>query len=104
VCRVADIVGGPSLSPDGTTLAFSTVFDHGTDNEYWAVITVVAAGGEPKEVCRSKAHTLDPVWSKDGRWLFFPTYNTPPLKENKKEIWRVSVQGGAPKPLNIGLH
>jgi Tol biopolymer transport system component len=107
VCRVAGNMSGPALSPDGTSLAFSTQFNYGTEKEYWTVMTVAAVGGEPREVLRVKAPTLEPVWSKDGRWLFFATNNDPQVpwgSGRRKDIWRVSVKGGEPKPLNIGLH
>jgi len=104
VCRVARTIGGPSLSPDGATLAFSTTFDYGTEKERWVIMTVPAAGGEPKEVFAAKFVMMDPVWSKDGRWLFFAVNNDPPVPGRRNDIWRVSTKGTGATPLDIGLH
>jgi Tol biopolymer transport system component len=99
-----NIIGGPSLSPDGATLAFSTSSGFGTKTEYWAVMTIPVNGGEAKEICRMNDHTLEPIWSKDGKRLFFATYNNPPRNDRKPDIWSVPIEGGQPKPLGLGLY
>lgn len=104
VCHVEAAIIGPSLSPDGSTLAYSRPFDYGTERERWAIMTVPASGGEPKEVFGSKSVLMDPVWSKDSRWMYFATYHSPETQERVQDIWRVPASGGAPMPLNLGLH
>jgi Tol biopolymer transport system component len=104
VCKVEDTIMGPSLSPDGSTLAFATVTGYGTDREHWAVMTVPAGGGEPKEIFGSRTAMVDPVWSRDGRWLYFAADANPEHQGLRQDIWRVPVSGGKPEPLDMGLH
>jgi Tol biopolymer transport system component len=102
--RGGNIIGGPSLSPDGATLVFSTSSGFGTKDEYWSVMTMPANGGDAKLVCRVNDHVLDPIWSRDGRRIFFATYNNPPRADKKADIWSVPAEGGQPKALGLGLH
>jgi len=53
---------------------------------------------------RRKRRVQDPIWSKDGQRLIFTTYNNPPHKDGKVDIWTVPAAGGQPKSLNLGLH
>ncbi len=51
----------PSLSPDGTQIAFSALGD----------IWVMPVGGAPRRITNDPFVELDPSWSPDGRWLAY---------------------------------
>jgi hypothetical protein len=105
VCRAEESILGPSLSPDGSTLVYSTSTDYGTDRERWAIMTVPASGGAPKEIFGARFAIQDPVWSKDGRWVYFATSRSLGTQEHQvQDIWRVPAGGGTPIRLNLGLH
>ncbi len=58
----------PRISPDGTTIAFTS--DRAFEGSYdlW---TVPVAGGEPTRVTSAAADEFGPAWSPDGRRLAF---------------------------------
>jgi dipeptidyl aminopeptidase/acylaminoacyl peptidase len=91
--------GAPAWSPDGTRLAFVG----GGDPKliYYAVfgIAVVSAeGGTPTYLTRSLDRNTDqPVWSADGRSLYFL------IEDNgNQHIARIPAQGGAVTRLTTG--
>ena len=66
-------------------------------------------GSDVKELCRVRDHSLSPVWSADGRRVFFTSYDwegniAVPRDQARSDIRVVSADGGEPRPLNIGLH
>jgi Tol biopolymer transport system component len=77
-----------SVSRDGTRLAFVA--------DERKLITLTAAGGEPKEVhlAPKGAWMGPPIWSGDGRRLFFVRDGT--------EIWSIPAEGGEPRSVGIG--
>ncbi len=97
-----------AVSPDGTRLAFLTRTPVGGPNSEaeWAVMTVYAAGGEPKEVYRRAQRDgarRSVVWSPDGRRLYFIVgMNTGYLPQ--REIYSITAEGGPPQSIAVGLH
>ena len=79
-------------SPDGGRIAYH-VQDDG-DSMYVADRT----GGNARLVYRRNAneHNHFPVWSMDGRWIFF-TSGTPATRQ--MDLWRIAPEGGAPERL-----
>ena len=59
----------PNWSPNGHRIAYWGVHKGG-QRDIW---TVLAAGGEPVAVTDDKAVDWNPVWSRDGRHLYFLT-------------------------------
>ena len=100
LCRVrADLVRGLSVSRDGGQLVFVERWqgETGDRKPSWAIVTLSAGGGEPKEVYRSSPQWGDAVvWSKDGHRVFF--------KLQGGDIYSIPAEGGSPQPLGIGLH
>ena len=43
-----------------------------------------------------------PVWSKDGKHIFFAT--APPKGKPNGEIWSIAADGGEPQPLGIAMN
>ncbi len=58
--------GAPTFSPDGRTIAFVTYVR--PRSEVW---TVPAAGGKPKLLAKALFSYFDPVFSPDGKALYF---------------------------------
>jgi eukaryotic-like serine/threonine-protein kinase len=68
---------------------------HGSRIAYWAVVgasgqrdlyTIPAAGGPPVRVTEDKALDWDPVWSPDGRFLYFISD-----RDGNMNVWRVPI-------------
>ena len=75
-----------AISPDGSKVAF--VYQ----GDIWMV---PAAGGEAVQLTTNPAHDTEPVWSPDSKTVIFASY-----REGSKDIWAVSIEGGAPKRLS----
>ncbi len=56
----------PSLSPDGTRLAFAS-----NRRGNWDIFVMPSDGGRPVQVTSSEAHEIHPSWSPDGTKLVF---------------------------------
>jgi Tol biopolymer transport system component len=78
----------PRWSPDGTRLVFSAFTGPNGNFESYMIN---ATGGTPQKISRpgglSMAH---PVFSHDGRWLYF----IPGPMEDSVEVWRIPASGG----------
>ncbi len=72
----------PSISPDGTTLAFCYKGD---------IYTVPAQGGKATQLTTHAAYDYQPVWSPDGKTLAFASN-----RYGNFDIYTVSSQGGTP--------
>lgn len=75
----------PAWSPNGQRIAF-----WGVDTQAWRDIYTAAAdgkdGAKPVAVTKDDAVDFSPVWSPDGRWLYFASTRGGPMA-----IWRVPV-------------
>ncbi len=72
-----------AISPDGTRVAFSYKGD---------IYVVPAAGGRAAQLTSNPAYDSDPVWTPDGKQIFFSSY-----REGSKDIFRIAAEGGTPK-------
>jgi len=70
----------PSWSPHGERIAFT---GRGIYVKVW---TVPAAGGEPLAVTTGAARDWSPVWSPDGRYLYFVSD-----RQGSMNLWRVRI-------------
>jgi len=73
----------PSWSPTGDRIAY---FDIQSGRGQRDLYTVAAGGGEPVAVAESASFDWNPVWSRDGRYLYFSSDRSGGLS-----IWRVSI-------------
>ncbi|MEO1051040.1 MAG: S41 family peptidase [Bacteroidota bacterium] len=76
------LVRTPSISPDGTTVAFSY------QGDIWKM---PINGGEPRRLTIHEAHEINPIWSPDGQSIAF-TSN----RWGNSDIYTTSKDGGAP--------
>lgn len=95
--EVVDL-SGLSVSPDGRRAVFRTDRPSIERNSYaltWHVMDVatgahrpIASGGEPILVDPGLLVAEAPVWSPDGRWIYFRA-----LRSGAVQIWRAAVDG-----------
>jgi Tol biopolymer transport system component len=72
-----------AISPDGTQIAFSYKGD---------IYVVPVTGGRAQQLTTNSAYDSDPVWTPDGKQLFFSSF-----REGSKDIFLMPAEGGKPK-------
>ena len=72
-----------AISPDGQQIAFSYKGD---------IYVVSTAGGRAQQLTTNPAYDSDPVWTPDGKAIFFSSY-----REGSKDIFCVAAEGGTPR-------
>ncbi|HYL04994.1 MAG TPA: protein kinase [Thermoanaerobaculia bacterium] len=86
----------PSWSPSGRRIAFWAL-DTGSRRTVW---TLPAAGGKPTRVTDDNYLNWNPVWSRDGKFLYFASDRGGPMS-----FWRVPIDEesgsvlGKPEPV-----
>ncbi len=86
-----DQVTAPAWSPDGTHIAFSAWRKGG----YRDILVVDVASGEVTELMRDRAIDADPVYSPDGRYLYYSSdrsgvYNVYARDLEQGKTWQVT--------------
>ncbi len=71
-----------AISPDGEHIAFTYKGN---------IYLVDADGGQARQITSNPAYDTDPLWAPDGKSIIFASY-----RNKSKDIYRVSVNGGAP--------
>ncbi len=88
----------PRLSPNGFRIAYWGL-KNSSQRDIW---TIPANGGKPVAVTDDDAADFSPVWSPDGRYLYFSSNRT-----GRMSLWRVRIDEAtgetldAPQPLPI---
>jgi eukaryotic-like serine/threonine-protein kinase len=82
--------GSPRWSPDG----HSIVFDSQAENGHVDVWTIGVDGSGLRQITHDPADDTVPVWSRDGRFIYFVSNRT-----GRNEIWREAAGGGAEEQL-----
>ena len=72
-----------AISPDGSRIAFCYKGD---------IYVVNSLGGEARQLTSNPAYEADPVWTPDGKTLYFSS-----TREGSKDIFCVPATGGTPK-------
>jgi len=83
----------PSWSPNGSRIAFWGLRDGTSQRVVW---TVPAAGGEPVAVTDGRAIDWNPVWSPDGRHLYFVSD-----RNRSMTLWRVRIDEASGRALGV---
>jgi Tol biopolymer transport system component len=73
----------PNWSPHGNRIAYGGRRDR-TQRDIW---TIPAGGGEPTEVTNDSAVEGSPVWSPDGKYLYFASD-----RAGSMNLWRVAIE------------
>ncbi|MCI0617101.1 hypothetical protein L0244_29340, partial [bacterium] len=87
----------PQWSPYGSRIAFWGLWGEGGQRDIWSISST---GGEPVKITTSPAVDWNPVWSPDGKFLYFSSD-----RGGSMNIWRVPIDEtsgkttGDPKPV-----
>jgi Tol biopolymer transport system component len=96
----------PSVSPDGKQLLYRRVFwkpaaEAGAKPERDSEIVVARLdGSDERRLAASTAYDVYPIWSADGRWIYFSSNRDGPTTQ--LHLWRMDAGGGAPQRLSRG--
>jgi eukaryotic-like serine/threonine-protein kinase len=82
----------PSWSPHGGRIAYWGVLRGTGQRDLW---TVPAHGGEPVAVTNDPHLDWNPVWSPDGRALYFVSN-----RSGSMNLWRISIDESSGRPLD----
>jgi Tol biopolymer transport system component len=78
----------PAWSPDGTLICYSDF------ENLWVVPT---SGGKAHRITTGDGSDREPVWSSDGRHIYFSSY-----REGTLAIWRMPSRGGDLERITLG--
>lgn len=87
----------PHWSPHGSRIAFWAVTGQGGQRDIWSI---PSTGGDAVQITTSRAADLNPIWSPNGKYLYFSSD-----RGGSMNLWRVSVDEasglaiGEPKPV-----
>lgn len=81
----------PSWSPHGHRIAFWAVWQKGGQRD---IYTIPASGGEPLALTNDQPTDWFPVWSPDGRFIYFCSN-----RGGSMNIWRIAVDEQSGQPL-----
>jgi Tol biopolymer transport system component len=85
----------PAWSPDGTRIAFGLWM---FDKESMDIFVTDAEGGIPRNLTDDDFHNVEPVWSPDGRWIFYasgrPGYQIMKIAAEGGESVQLTEEGG----------
>jgi len=84
-------VGSPVYSPDGKWLAYTVTSNEVAKNKSNTRIWMIpAAGGSPIPMTSATASSSQPVFSKDGKTLYFVSARD----DQKAQVWSLNLQFG----------
>ncbi len=102
--EAAQVIAGdasqPSWSPNGERIAYWGVRPGSGQRDIW---TAAADGSDPRALTDDAAMDWNPVWSADGRHVYFASD-----RGGSRDLWRLAVDQstgkvhGPPEPVTIG--
>jgi TolB protein len=81
----------PSLSPDGTKLAFAS-----NRNQYWDLYQLDLQTGQVSRLTDSPSYENNPAWSPDSQWIVYEEY-----VEDNLEIFILSMVNPGQAPIRL---
>ena len=84
----------PSLSPDGTRIAYFQSRPNSPLGDVWMLDLQT---GKAQAVTRDSAPGGTPVWTPDGRYIIYSS-----SRAGSRTLWKVAATGGAPTPITLG--
>jgi Tol biopolymer transport system component len=96
--KTAKLFGGdavqPSVSPHGLRIAFWAVPEGGSQRDIWTIPAGGLGNGEkPVPVTRDAAIDWNPIWSPDGRSLYFLSD-----RNGTFNLWRIAIDEASGRP------
>ena len=93
----------PTLSPDGSTIAFLGADDPGTDPQNHHVGLISTGGGGHRWISRGLDRTFVPTAGTQApQWLDDTTLIATAEDRGQTHLYRVSIDGAAPSPITTG--
>jgi dipeptidyl aminopeptidase/acylaminoacyl peptidase len=98
-----DRISEPAVSPDGKSVVFTvSTLDleaNGRRTDLWVV---GIDGSNPRQITRDPASDSSPLWSPDGKWIWFLS-----SRSGSSQVWKIPTDGGearqaAKLPLDVG--
>ena len=87
--------GSAQLSPDGTTLLYTTThYNMGENRGVTAIYTQDMATGEVKQLTDFASNNSSPAWSADGASIYFLSN-----RSGSSQVWQMSAKGENPVQL-----
>ncbi|MEM6638711.1 MAG: S9 family peptidase [Pseudomonadota bacterium] len=85
-----DRVGGPAVSPDGTSVVYTLrKTDLEADKGRYDLWMSPVAGGDARQLTTHTANDTSPAWSPDGRHVLFLS-----KRGDSTQVWRLPLSGG----------
>lgn len=82
----------PSLSPDGSKVAFVEWIKSDNSDPAGDIVIVDIASGERQNLTHSPAFDAYPIWGPRGDWIYYSTFETTPTGE-EANIFRIRSDG-----------
>ena len=89
-------IGSHALSPDGTTLLYTlTRYNVAENRGISVIVSHDLATGEEREITDLSATSVSPVWSADGKDIWFAT-----TRSGDMQLWKMQADGSQPKQIS----
>ena len=89
-------VGEHALSPDGKTLLYTlTRYNMAENRGITIIVSHNIATGKERELTDTSSHSLSPVWSADGKHIWFASN-----RSGDMQLWRMAANGSKPEQVS----